>query len=329
MTILALPAIPGVESVDWDIERNVAVQQSPLGHTLQRQVRGGDRWRCTLNFPLYQHDDAGVLEAFLREATRGDRWLYLSPPQNSLRGNWAPAELVDNGRFVTDASGWTPTSATLSVNARRLRILNTSAATGYANDPVAVETGKPHVLLAERRRGKAAAWKAELRNGTAAEVTATDTTEGRTIALWTPSVSSSHVRLFCNTAVAGDYVYWSNVSLSRCLQVNGASQTGNRLNVDGGPASVSAAIRAGSYVGVLAGTQYQLLQLTEDLDTDSTGAGTLVFEPGLRASPADNAPVIVRAPFARFIIPSHSAPAAVSSPNLHGFSISLIEDISA
>jgi hypothetical protein len=68
--------------------------------------------------------------------------------------------------------------------------------------------------------------------------------------------------------------------------VNGASQVGRTLNTDGWPPSTTA-LRAGSLVTI----NNQLLQLTRDVITNSSGQATITFEPAIRVSPADNAQI--------------------------------------
>lgn len=329
--IHSLPAIPGVASLDWKLDRNVAELQSPFGRTLRRVIRAGDCWKASFRFPLYNDDDAGVLNAWLAQISAGDAHWWASPPQHSVRGNWNPADLVSNGTFLAGAStGWSASSSVLSVNARRLKLMNSGAANGRAiQNPVTItDLNKPHVFIADIHRGNVTAAIVQLRNdANANEVSQAYTAPTRAVLLWTPATAASRVHLVCNTTVANDYVLFSGISVTRCLQVNGAAQTGNRLNVDGGPSSVNAALKAGEFVCFLGGTLYQLVRLVEDFDTDSNGAGTLVIEPGIRTSPADNAPVIVRYPFARFKVDAHMAAESVNAPNLRALAIDGVEDV--
>ena len=69
--------------------------------------------------------------------------------------------------------------------------------------------------------------------------------------------------------------------------VNGASQTGSTLAIDGCTADVFGWGMAGDYFNV----NGELHQLTEDADTDSSGETTLTFKPALRTSPVDNAAI--------------------------------------
>jgi hypothetical protein len=73
--------------------------------------------------------------------------------------------------------------------------------------------------------------------------------------------------------------------------VNGATQTGTSLITDAWTASY--AIPKGKFVGVsVSGLQY-LYQTTTAVTASGGGAATLVLRPMLRASPADNAALIV------------------------------------
>lgn len=72
--------------------------------------------------------------------------------------------------------------------------------------------------------------------------------------------------------------------------VNGGSQTGNSLITDAWSAGAT----------FLKGDYFQLgdylYQVNTDTTADGSGNMTLVFEPGLRASPADNAALTISAP---------------------------------
>lgn len=331
MTIHALPAIPGVASLDWKLDRNVAELQSPFGRTLRRVIRAGDCWKASFRFPLYNDDDAGVLTAWLAQISAGDAHWWATPPQNAVRGNWSPADLASNGTFLSGATtGWSATSSTLSVNARRLKVKNTGAAAGRAAQNITMEVGKPHVVILDGYRGIATSAQVTVNrqsDGVAEANSGVVTVPGRIVLLATPTVAPMNLRLLVGTANSGDDVLFGGVSVTRCLQIAGAGQTGSRINVDGGPASVNGALKAGEFVCFLGGTLYQLVRLVEDFDTDSSGAGTLVVEPGIRTSPADNAPVIVRYPFVRFLVDEHMAAESVNAPNLRALAIDGVEDV--
>lgn len=76
--------------------------------------------------------------------------------------------------------------------------------------------------------------------------------------------------------------------------VNGASQVGQSLVVDGG--AVFYSLRAGQLVSITTGGKNYLYPVAVDYTLNGSGAGTLPLSLPLRASPADNDPVQVAAP---------------------------------
>ncbi len=72
--------------------------------------------------------------------------------------------------------------------------------------------------------------------------------------------------------------------------VNGASQTGKSLVIDGCDHSSNGWLVAGDYFSV----NNELKIITARADTNASGQVTLSFEPALRNSPADNAALTVR-----------------------------------
>lgn len=104
--------------------------------------------------------------------------------------------------------------------------------------------------------------------------------------------------------------------------VNGASQTGTSLIIDG-VANSTTIIRAGEYFQV--GDQYFIA--TADATSNGSGQATLSFRPALRSSPADNATVTFTG--ARLTLRLTSE--LVKSPDanlMHTFSLSFEEYIS-
>lgn len=72
--------------------------------------------------------------------------------------------------------------------------------------------------------------------------------------------------------------------------VNGGSQTGSTLAIDGCTAGVTGWMKTGDYF-VING---ELKRLTQDANTNGSGEVTLAFKPALRSSPANNAAITVR-----------------------------------
>lgn len=75
--------------------------------------------------------------------------------------------------------------------------------------------------------------------------------------------------------------------------VNGGSQTGYSLDIDGCSSSVTNWIRAGDYFSVVVNGEHELKMCTADANSSGGGAVTISFVPKLRASPLNNAIVWV------------------------------------
>jgi hypothetical protein len=75
--------------------------------------------------------------------------------------------------------------------------------------------------------------------------------------------------------------------------VNGGSQTGNELAIDGLPASATGYLKAGDYIQLGSGSTAKLHKVLDDVDTNASGEATLTIWPDLRSSPADGASVVV------------------------------------
>lgn len=76
-------------------------------------------------------------------------------------------------------------------------------------------------------------------------------------------------------------------------RVNGAGQTGRTLITDGWPVSTTV-LNGGQFVTI----GDQLLQLTANVVSDSSGNATISFAPAIRVSPADNALIEYKNPYA-------------------------------
>lgn len=87
--------------------------------------------------------------------------------------------------------------------------------------------------------------------------------------------------------------------------VNGTSQTGNTLNIDGAPFSTTQWLKRGDYFQLGTGASSRLYKLTADATTNGSGEVLLEFVPGLRSSPADNAALTIVNPRGLFRMASN------------------------
>jgi hypothetical protein len=151
------------------------------------------------------------------------------------------------------------------------------------------------------------------------------TTAGRIVETFTASGASTHASFHDLIAgrAAGDFQFLTHASVARCGLVAGASQTGASLAVDGLPVSSAGLLRAGDWIEV----NGELKRLVADLNTDAAGAGTMLIEPPLRNSPADNVPVVVRTPMGRFLLSDESVGWSTSPGTFSTIELNLIEDL--
>lgn len=106
------------------------------------------------------------------------------------------------------------------------------------------------------------------------------------------------------------------------VKVNGGSQTGLSLGTDGWIGS-GTALKKGQLITV----GDQLIPVAADC-TISAGAATISLGRRLRASPADNADVEVRLPWALMALAGDDAGWSVSPGQVYGVAIDCVEDIS-
>ena len=102
-----------------------------------------------------------------------------------------------------------------------------------------------------------------------------------------PNITTSAVGSLSLNFITNLYQTFSPTPL-----VNGWGQTGRTLSTTGWPVS-STVLQAGQFVTI----NDQLLQLTENVVSNASGIATLTFEPPIRVSPANNAPIQYENPY--------------------------------
>ena len=75
--------------------------------------------------------------------------------------------------------------------------------------------------------------------------------------------------------------------------VNGASQTGDTLNIDGVPASQTGYLKAGDYIQLGTTSNARIYKVLDDADSNGSGEVALTIYPDLRSTPSDGATVVV------------------------------------
>jgi len=123
--------------------------------------------------------------------------------------------LVTNGTFDTDTSGWTALDSTLSVSSGELVITATTNGIAYANQSMSVEVGRQYVVSVDHKHGNisqdlligSTVGGSDLYNG---PTLAADTTETITVVAITTTLSI-RIRVFSTTT--GQFGGADNISV--------------------------------------------------------------------------------------------------------------------
>ncbi len=107
--------------------------------------------------------------------------------------------------------------------------------------------------------------------------------------------------------------------------VNGASQTGTSLVLDGASASVNNWLMTGDYISF----NNELHMVTADTNSDGSGNVTLPIAPPIRKSPADDLAVDIAAPIDGVFILTSSASWDTRPGLFSNFTVEGIEDVLA
>lgn len=103
--------------------------------------------------------------------------------------------------------------------------------------------------------------------------------------------------------------------------VNGGSQTGSTLNIDGAPNNATGYLKAGDYIQV--GTN--LYKVLADANSNGSGQVSIDIWPRLRSSPADNAAVVVAGAKGLFRLSSSDASFSIDNASVYGINFSAVE----
>lgn len=126
-----------------------------------------------------------------------------------------------------------------------------------------------------------------------------------------------------NRFYMGDYSSVSRGTFGGSPVVNGASQTGDSIDVDGCTASVTNWIRAGDMFAI----GDELKMAVSDKSTSFSGEVTIDFLPRLRVSPPDNDIIVTTNPVGLFLLESDEMSWTNKPNDLSDFVIRAIEDI--
>lgn len=317
--------VPSASS--WSLVANTAAFTSPLSGTTRTLARGGDRWRCSFTFDNLTSDKRAILQAFLTQLRGQANRVYVVDHAYRQRGLFPAANLLPN---FASATPWAAQYATLAVADGVGRIKATAHSGGQVssiNRAVALAVANPYALRAffVRSSTGTASMGPSFYDGSTS-VSSYSTSAGLKTASGTAATASGAAYAVIDSTststVAGDFADVSYVSLSRCMNVSGGSQTGSVLNVQS-PVVYDGILLAGDRIEV--NGEYNMVADTVDSDGGSNTKIRLVRP--LRTSPTNGAPVIIHDPACRMML----ADSTVSWSNVPGrfssFTVELVEDL--
>ena len=109
--------------------------------------------------------------------------------------------------------------------------------------------------------------------------------------------------------------------------VNGDSQTGPTLNIDGLPTSVTGYLKAGDYIQLGASTTATLHKVLTDVDTNSSGQATLDLWPSIRTAPVDNSAVTLTNTVGKFRLSTNMQQWQINDVSSYGITFDCLEAI--
>lgn len=107
--------------------------------------------------------------------------------------------------------------------------------------------------------------------------------------------------------------------------VNGASQTGSALVLDGATVSQTGWLKAGDYIQLGSGSTTTLHKVLADANSDGSGNVTLDIWPDLRSSPADNAAVTVSGTLGRWRLTTPFSEFDIGAASIYGLTFAAVE----
>ncbi len=110
--------------------------------------------------------------------------------------------------------------------------------------------------------------------------------------------------------------------------VNGATQTGDTLDIDGCPVSATNYLKAGDYIQLGTGSSSRLYKVLADVDTDGSGQATIDIWPSVITAPSDGATVIVSNAKGVFRLASNATQWSVNELQLYGITFGAVQAVS-
>ena len=328
-----LDIIPNKQT--WSIRDASAVFTSPMTGTTKTVTRPGTRVGCSITLTKLstsqRHKMLALIAALRGRANR----IWIPDISTPLRGSFPATELLTNTVFETATTGWSSSSSelVLSVDSGRMRLTRTGVlADRYVSAPITTVASTVVLFRAGVIQGRAApsyALQVGTTGGGAELVAGAQKTAGglqHVVAPTTGTLSFPAIRDYSSGRAADFFQIVDSPSAARCAWVQGASQTGSGLYISALPVSTDGLLLAGDIVAVYTDA-WEIKRLTANLNSNASGTGFILFEPALRVSPANAAPVAIYRPMAKFMLAGESVGWETLPGFYSDFTLDFMEDI--
>jgi hypothetical protein len=300
------PLVPS--SAMFGVDDFTASDESAVTGSIQTStLYGTRRVRARLDFSLLTRN-SGTLQIYqsLVASLQGKKnriWLW--DHSYIRRGSFATPELLANNTFASGTTSWvaTGTPPVLTAQDQVLRVLRAGTTANQAAGQTGISTvvGFPYALrgIFSPASDQSTVYQSLLANA-GATITTNSVTNGLSYSWTGATVAATSDGKFqtTQTGTTGAYFELEWTSLARCALVNGASQTGASINIDGLPVSTNGLLMQGDQVQI----GNSLRTLVANLNSSASGAGYLQLSEPPTTTPADNSPVIIQQPLGRFVL---------------------------
>lgn len=232
MAIITWPSL-GIREISWTLDQPAQVNRS--AYTGARSVAANPwhgKWSAKVTLATMQGEASflaaraffaslqGQVNTFALPATEGPQYVGINYPVIDAAAQGATtlalgnlgSELVTNGTFASTTTGWAASGSTLSVVSGKLRVTNSGAAQGLANQDIPVTIGQTYRFYAEAYSGTSSG-TAFVTNTTGglSDYGAVSTSGG--VVYFTATTNSVRINCVVSSSVSSQYADFDNISL--------------------------------------------------------------------------------------------------------------------
>jgi hypothetical protein len=111
------------------------------------------------------------------------------------------------------------------------------------------------------------------------------------------------------------------------IQVDGATSSGNTIDIKSAPASQTDYLKAGDYMQVGTGTNRQLFKVLADVNTNGSGEATVDIWPNVRTTISNSSAVTVENSKGVFRLSSNEQSFSINEASFYGISFGAMESV--